>query len=42
MLKLCGMGIAMGNAIKEVKEIADLVIESNDKDGIAKYLENLL
>lgn len=42
MLKLCGMGIAMGNEIKEVKEIADLVIESNDKDGIAKYLENLL
>lgn len=42
MLKLCGMGIAMRNAIKEVKEIADLVIESNDEDGIAKYLESLL
>lgn len=38
MLKLCGKGIAMGNAINEVKEIADLVIGSNDEDGIAEYL----
>lgn len=39
MLKLCGLGIAMGNAIEEVKEIADIVIGRNDKDGIAEYLE---
>ena len=39
MLKLCGKGIAMGNAINEVREIADLVIGSNDEDGIAKYLK---
>lgn len=38
MLKLCGTGIAMGNAIHEVKEMADLIIGSNDEDGIAKYL----
>ena len=38
MLKLCGKGIAMGNAIDEVKEKADLVIGSNDEDGIAEYL----
>ena len=38
MLTLCGKGIAMGNAINEVKEIADLVIGSNDEDGIAEYL----
>ena len=41
MLKLCGKGIAMGNAINEVREIADLVIGSNDEDGIAKYLKQL-
>lgn len=40
MLKLCGLGVAMGNAIDEVKEIADIVIGSNDEDGIAEYLEN--
>ncbi|MEG0309180.1 MAG: Cof-type HAD-IIB family hydrolase [Clostridium sp.] len=38
MLKLCGKGIAMENAIEEVKSIADEVIGSNDNDGIAKYL----
>ena len=42
MLKLCGKGIAMGNAIDEVKVEADLVIGSNDKDGIAEYLERFL
>ena len=29
----------MGNAIDTVKEAADVVIGSNDEDGIAKYLE---
>ena len=40
MLKMCGKGIAMGNAIDAVKEIADEVIGSNDNDGIAEWLEN--
>ena len=39
MLKLCGTGIAMGNAFDAVKEAADMVIGSNDEDGIAVYLE---
>ena len=38
MLKLCGIGIAMGNAIQDVKQIADVVIGTNDNDGIADYL----
>lgn len=38
MLQLCGTGIAMGNAVSAVKEQADLVIGSNDEDGIAEYL----
>ncbi len=38
MLELCGKGIAMGNAIDAVKQKADLVIGSNDEDGIAIYL----
>ncbi len=28
-----------GNAIDEVKEIADVIIRTNDADGIAEYLE---
>lgn len=42
MLRLCGRGIAMGNALDVVKEAADLVIGSNDEDGIAVYLESLM
>lgn len=38
MLKLCGMGIAMGNALQEVKDIADVVIGTNDNEGIAGFL----
>lgn len=38
MLKLAGVGVAMGNAIEEVKQAADVVIGSNDEDGIAEYL----
>lgn len=41
MLKMTGIGVAMGNAIDEVKAIADIVIGSNDEDGIADYLETL-
>ena len=41
MLKLCGTGVAMGNALDAVKEAADIVIGGNDEDGIAKYLEKL-
>ena len=40
MLELCGIGVAMGNAIDEVKERADIVIGSNDEDGIADFIEN--
>ena len=39
MLALCGRGIAMGNAVEAVKEKADLVIGSNEEDGIAEYLK---
>lgn len=41
MLELCGLGVAMGNAIREVKEKADLVIGSNDEEGIAAFIEKL-
>ncbi|MBP5568607.1 MAG: Cof-type HAD-IIB family hydrolase [Treponema sp.] len=40
MLKLCGKGIAMKNAISEVREIADEVCGSNEEDGVAKWIEN--
>lgn len=40
MLELCGLGVAMGNAIDEVKNRADVVIGSNDEDSIAYFIED--
>lgn len=42
MLKLCGKGIAMQNAISQVKEISDDIALSNDSDGVAEYLKKVL
>ena len=42
MLTLCGTGVAMGNAVEGVKKAADVVIGSNEADGIAVYLENCM
>lgn len=39
MLKMAGVGVAMGNATDELKEIANVVTDTNDDDGIATYLE---
>jgi len=41
MLKLCGVGVAMGSAIDEVKTVADVIIGGNDEDAIAEYLEDM-
>jgi len=43
MLAGCGIGVAVANAIDEVKAAADHICASNDDDGVAKWLEqNLL
>ncbi len=39
VLKHCGKGIAVANAIPMIKEIADEITGSNDGDGVAIYLE---
>jgi len=43
MLRSCGIGVAMGNAIDEAKAAVDYVCGTNDNDGAAKWIEkNLL
>ncbi len=39
MVREAGLGVAMANAIAEVKEAADCVTLSNDEDGAAKAIE---
>lgn len=42
LARACGHSVAMGNAIDELKAIADEVTASNDEDGVAVVLERLL
>lgn len=42
MIHYAGLGIAMGNAVPELKEIADEITGSCDEDGIAQALEHHL
>lgn len=39
MLRYCGTGAAVANAIPEVKAAADIIVGSQDEDGPAVYLE---
>ncbi len=39
MIKFAGLGVAMGNAVDELKYIADYVTNSNNEDGIANVLQ---
>ena len=42
MIREAGVGVAMGNASREVKQAADMVTATNNEDGIAAALEKLL
>ena len=42
MLKKCGTGVAVSNAIGEAKAAADYICGSNDDDGVAKWIDEKL
>lgn len=39
MLRLCGLSVAMGNAVSKTKEVADVIAPSNDEHGVAYAIE---
>jgi hypothetical protein len=39
LLEFCGVGLAMENALDEVKKAADFVCGTNENDGVAEWLE---
>ena len=41
-LPICGKGVAVKNGIPAVLEAADYITDSNDADGVAKFIETLL
>ena len=39
MLQYCGAGIAVANAIGEAKSAANFICDTNENDGVAKWIE---
>ena len=43
MLKMCGTGVAVANAVSDVKDAADSITLSNDENGVAEWIaKNIL
>lgn len=42
LFQRCGYAVAMGNAISEIKAVADEITASNDQDGVAVVLERIM
>ena len=41
MIEYAGIGVAMGNAVEEIKSIADMVTADVDDSGVAVALEKI-
>lgn len=42
MIEFAGLGVAMGNAFEEVKEVADYITYDNEADGVAHVIEKFI
>lgn len=42
MFRECKIGVAMGNAEQELKNMADYITLKNDEDGVAKFIEKYI
>ena len=42
LIKSSGLGVAMGNALDEVKNVSDDITITNEEDGVISYLKNKL
>lgn len=42
MFKFAGLGVAMGNGDKSIKEQADYITDSNNEEGVAKVIEKFV
>ena len=41
MIQYAGIGVAMGNAVEEVKPAADMIADSCDRDGVFRTLQQI-
>lgn len=42
MIEYAGLGIAMENAVAKVKDMADIITDTNDNDGVAQAVEKFV
>jgi hydroxymethylpyrimidine pyrophosphatase-like HAD family hydrolase len=42
LLEACGLKVAMGNALEDLKGIADYIAPSVDEDGVANVIEKFI
>ena len=42
LIRWAGIGVAMGNAVPELKAVADWITRSNDDDGVAHALAHFI
>lgn len=42
MLQLCGLGVAMANAVAPALDTADALTEANSNDGVARAVERFV
>jgi Cof subfamily protein (haloacid dehalogenase superfamily) len=42
MIKFAGLGVAMGNAPNDIKNVADYITDTNMNDGVAKVVEQFV
>ena len=42
MLQYAGLPIAMGNATEEVKNLCDIVTDTNENNGVIKAIERVI
>lgn len=42
MIEYAGLGVAMANAVDNVKRVADYITDSNNEDGVAKVIEKFI
>ena len=42
LLEACGLKVAMGNAVPELKAVADVIVSSVEEDGVAEVIEKYI
>lgn len=42
LIQAAGLGVAMGNGMDQLKEIADVITDTNEENGVAKAIEHYL